>query len=107
MEEASPSIALRLGVAEQSLRIYIKALLLYDREHGVTEPEVIVSSPKRRCAGLPVQTQRLPHPNVLWLLQACIPFSSRRSRHQTQPNIRILWQIQCFCQKGEIKSNLQ
>ena len=83
MEEATPWIALRLGVAEQSLRICIKALLLYDREHGVTESGVIVSSPKRRCAGLLVQTQRLPHLNVLWLLQACTPFSSRRSRHYT------------------------
>jgi hypothetical protein len=49
MEEAPLGIALRSGVAEQSLRIGNQALLLHDGAQGVTEPEVIVSSFNRSC----------------------------------------------------------
>ncbi len=56
MEEAPFGIALRSGVAEQSLRICPKALLLHDREQGVTKPEGIDSSHNRSCTGLLVQT---------------------------------------------------
>jgi len=65
MEEAPLWIALRSGVAEQSLRIGNQALLLHDGEQGVTEPEVIVSSFNRSCTWAPVQTQRLPYSTVL------------------------------------------
>lgn len=99
MKEVPLGSALRSGVAEQSLHICTKALLLHDREQGAIESEVIVFSHNRNCTGLPVQTQRL-HPNILWPLQACTPFSSTRSRHRTQPNIAFYGKFNIFV-KGE------
>lgn len=73
MEEVPLGIALRSGVAEQSLRIGNQALLLHDRKQGATESEVIGSPPKRSCTRLPVQTQRFPHPNGLWRCNLVLP----------------------------------